>query len=151
MPHFIGAPVPREFNQTAFHELFEFNIGPPPGDDYDARAVLPAFVTLEVNDSHIAEELARGFGAGRDGETIELPLLEIEGDRVTRFRLPVTVHFAHRNRGPQYIQIGLEDLDAHFDIHHHQRPDRFLKLSRKPDSDRDCIDETEDGDALVSD
>ena len=123
MPHFIGSRVPKGRNQTAFQDLYEFNVLPPVGSDYDSLAVLPAFVTLELEGSHIAEGLARAYGAAKSGDIIETTLQEVLFDGTVRtFRLPVVVDFASRNRGPQYIQIGLLDLDAYFEAQLRQDP-----------------------------
>ena len=145
MPQFIVSNVRRRHNQTAFKELYEFNVLPPIHSDYDLQAVLPAFFTPEVEETHIAEELARAFGAQNPGDTVELTLQEVLFDGSTRgFQLPVVVDFASKNRGPEYIQIGLFDLAAYFEIALYQKPhdpnDRFLEISLKPDSDRDCIE-----------
>jgi hypothetical protein len=145
MPHFIGSRVAKGRNQTAFKDLYEFNVLPPLGSDYDPLAVLPAFVTPEVEDSHIAEGLARAFGATEPGDIIELTLQEILFDGTIRtFRLPVVVGFATKNRGPEYIQVGLLDLDAYFNMQlrqDSQNPnEQWMEISLKPYADRECTE-----------
>ena len=145
MSRFIGSKVAEEHNQTAFRELYEFNVLAPAHPEYDPQAVLPAFVTAEVLKSHIAEELARAFGANSLGDTIELTIQEILYDgSIRRFRFPIVVNFASRNRGPEYIQIGLLDLDAYFEMAIYRDPNDpngcFLQILLRGDSDRDCLE-----------
>lgn len=149
MPRFIGGYVDRLHNPTAFQELYEFNVIAPTGADYDPSAVLPAVVTPELDESHIAEELARSFGAGKPGDVVDLVLFEVLHDgTVQSFPLPVHVQFSSRNRGPEYIQIGMNDLERHFDwaLERISR-EKILTLVRLPDSDRDCLEE-DDEDSL---
>jgi hypothetical protein len=57
------------------------------------------------------------------------------------------VGFASKNRGPEYIQVGLLDLDAYFNIQlrqDSQNPnERWMEVSLKPYADRECTEEPE--------
>lgn len=144
MPCFIGDKVAREHNQTAFQELYEFKVMPPNEGGYDPLAILPAWVTTEVAASHMAEELARHFGEQHEGDVIEIVLEEPLFDGSThKFRLPVRAHFASQDRGPEYIQIGLDDLQAYFDLacFASSLNDAFMEITLQDDSDRECEEE----------
>ena len=145
MADFIGAEVAEGRNQTAFIDLFEFNVSAPISPDFDPLAVLPAFVTPEVEQSHVAEGLARAFGAASQGDVIEVNVQEVLFDgTIRRFALPIVVAFASKNRGSDYIQIGIADLDEYFNIRVIQSAnERWIELSLRPDSDRECTEEPE--------
>ncbi|MBI3863023.1 MAG: hypothetical protein HY290_14120 [Planctomycetia bacterium] len=153
MPLFIGARVADEHNQTLFDELYEFMVAAPESPDFGSDAVLPAFFTPDVDESHIARQLAATFGAKRAGDTVELTLLEIDAVAGTssRFRLPIVVNFAAPERGPDYIQIGVDDLEAHFEwTPYTSSPSGdFVEIKRLPESNRICDDHAGPGVALV--
>jgi hypothetical protein len=163
MPRFIGSRVRRPLHQTAFREVYEFNLLPPLDAGYGPKALIPAIVPLDTSPdepasadsipSCIAQELAEHFGATREGDTIELSLLEDLGDGTAhRFRLPVRARFAVPQRGPEYIQIGTRDLDAFFSIAKvpQGESDPCLTITLRPGSPRQC-DELPLEPALASD
>lgn len=150
MPRFIGSRQPKEFNQTAFSEVYEFQVEPPDGSGYGEAATLVALVPLDTSrespdvadelTTHIAENLARLYGAHESGDSIELVLREEAFDgSISRFVLPVAAIFAVTQRGPEYIQVGTMDIVKFFDLYRSKRRD-FLDLRLLETSDRKCDD-----------
>ncbi|MEX1233130.1 MAG: hypothetical protein WEB58_22965 [Planctomycetaceae bacterium] len=92
----------------------------------------------------MANEIAELLGAEQEGDLIEVTLVEpsFDGGIVT-FDLPVIVKFAAKQRGSEYIQIGMADLQECFDCDRYDAAEKFLELMLKSDCGRVCSDEEE--------
>ncbi len=140
MPVFIGDPVEKTHNQTSFQEVFELKVEAP-SQGYSSQTILRAFVIPEVEESHLSVQLAERYGANDVGDPIEVTIYDEYDDTSMRFELPVVVHHAVIERGVEYLQIGLRDLEKYFNLAIHRSHDYFLHLRLKDDVNRNCDEE----------
>ncbi len=117
MPHFY-APFTASCNVVG--DIFLLDILPPESRgavDY----TLGANVVLDLPETLIAPELAQEFGADSVGEEISVVLHQrsFKTLNIHEFDpIPVRIRFAPPRLGPNYIQIGLDDLQKYFEISH---------------------------------
>ena len=117
MPHFY-APFSETSNLLG--DVFVLDILPPPARgavDY----TLGANVVLDLRETLIAPQLAQEFGAVSAGEEISVVLHQrsFKTFNIHEFDpIPVRIRFAPARLGPNYIQIGLDDLHKYFEISH---------------------------------
>jgi hypothetical protein len=98
-------------------ELYALTILPPDSEVPPNRPLIEAGISPQMPDSLISQTLARRFGGRREGDIIHVTLFQPFYDE-SRFHsfgpLPITIRFANRRLGDNFLLLGTRDLEPFF-------------------------------------